>query len=662
MDYLEKQIRFMKYYLLFIICICLLVIFTIYFVSYSNSIINQTPNSIETEASSSAKIISSNQWYSSLYKKFPSQPLFAFPLAYQITEKGLGISLPNINKTPDTIFANFVEDFSIGLTDNLNKPLIEQKGDWSIKIHMNDEKEKYLTFTLAQGVPWTKVSTNDTGLLIRIPSSYSFYDNGQTKIQAKEITTNAFRLTINNHHYVIVLPQKETIQLSDKEISLGGSSVFVGILNSPENFTLFKQSAAAEITDTIVDWNIKNNHLLTTYKFVGDKTTPLIALFPHQYETLNTKPETFGSYETLRGKMQLMRTTSFTTSVPLIIPASTFSQLETNHGDFITALREDQQKILHDNQTTNGDYFLGAWYGKAVNILLLLESAGLKKEQEELLAFLKPRLAESLTHFAYQKELQSVIAEKPEFGNEKLNDHHFHYGYYIRTAAILSRMDPAYKKQVENKINELIGDIATTDKTSEKFPFLRNFSVYEGHSWADGFADFGDGNNQESSSESISAWYSVYLWAKETSNKPLEETALYLYNTEIQGTKFYWFGKNDVYTKPYDHEIASIVWGGKVDFSTWFSSKTNMKYGIQILPITPASFSYLGSFIPFTKYENDFYTHGGSITDEWGDLFLIFTSFYNPNKALSLKNQVTKPEANTSKSLFLYSIYRNSNL
>jgi endoglucanase Acf2 len=43
------------------------------------------------------------------------------------------------------------------------------------------------------------------------------------------------------------------------------------------------------------------------------------------------------------------------------------------------------------------------------------------------------------------------------------------------------------------------GDIATAVRNSSLFPFLRNFDVYQGHSWASGNSEFADGNNMESS-------------------------------------------------------------------------------------------------------------------------------------------------------------------
>jgi endoglucanase Acf2 len=623
----------------------------------------QKNNTSEVINNFSTQTIFSNQWYSSIYKTFPSQQMFAFPLAYKLTEEGVGFSLPKVTRTPNTIYGSFIEDFSVGLEEKLNKPVVEKIGNWSVGLRMNDAKKKSISFTLAHGLPSTTITTTDQKIIVRLKDAATLYDNGKTKIEDTQIlTTDAIRVDIHGNSYIIALPKKSSMQIFDKKLVINSHKIFIGALDTPEHFSLFKQNSQFEIMDTVVVWRTTDDVLETYYKFIGNDKTPLIALLPHQYESLKEKKEFLGSYDTLRGKMQLVKGDSFTTVSPLIVPAESFESLKDNHSDFISALKEDQKKILSDNQPDNGDYFLGAWYGKAANILLLLDSAGLQQEKQQLISYLESKLLRSLTYLKYQKEKQSVIADKPEFGNENLNDHHFHYGYFIRTAAVLSRLDPTFKPKVEKPVNILIKDIASTDRTAAQFSFLRNFDIYEGHSWADGFANFGDGNNQESSSEAIGAWYSVYLWAKATGDKNLEQTALYLYNTEIQSTLYYWFGKNKVFTKPYNHEIASIVWGGKLDYSTWFSDKTNMKYGIQILPVTPGSFGYLGKLENFSKYENNYYTTKGDISDEWGDLFVMLTSFYDPYKALALKDKVKKYEANNPKSLFLYTLYHNKEL
>ena len=75
----------------------------------------------------------------------------------------------------------------------------------------------------------------------------------------------------------------------------------------------------------------------------------------------------------------------------------------------------------------------------------------------------------------------------------------------MRAASEIARFEPEWLKEKNwgSIINLIIQDIANTDRQNKHFPFLRNFDPYAGHSWASGHARFADGNNQESSSESM---------------------------------------------------------------------------------------------------------------------------------------------------------------
>ncbi len=59
----------------------------------------------------------------------------------------------------------------------------------------------------------------------------------------------------------------------------------------------------------------------------------------------------------------------------------------------------------------------------------------------------------------------------------------------------------------------LTRDIASPVRDDAMFPFLRHFDVYAGHSWVSGQAPFGDGGNEESSSEAVNAWAALILFA-----------------------------------------------------------------------------------------------------------------------------------------------------
>ena len=65
-------------------------------------------------------------------------------------------------------------------------------------------------------------------------------------------------------------------------------------------------------------------------------------------------------------------------------------------------------------------------------------------------------------------------------------------------------------------VDELIRDANNYDRTDVRYPFLRSFDAYAGHSWESGHGDFGDGNNEESSSESMNFSAAVMLWGAAT--------------------------------------------------------------------------------------------------------------------------------------------------
>ena len=84
------------------------------------------------------------------------------------------------------------------------------------------------------------------------------------------------------------------------------------------------------------------------------------------------------------------------------------------------------------------------------------------------------------------------------WSDEHLNDHHFHYGYFLRAAAELARCDPEWADQYGGMVNLVIRDIACPSREDKMFAPFRSFDRYAGHSWASGDGNAVDGCNQES--------------------------------------------------------------------------------------------------------------------------------------------------------------------
>lgn len=599
--------------------------------------------------------IASNQWYSSIYKNFPTQSLFAMPLAFKISPNGLSFSYPDVVNTQDTIFGSYNTDFTIGSTETFRKPLITQIGDWNIDINLSSDNSHSLSFFLAHGVPYTIIHATTKDIVI------SFINSPQIISQSSQKISNLV-IKVNNHYYLLAVSKNIKWDISNNVISLPNTNeIFVGLLDKPQDKDLFLKIVNNDLKNTVASYFFSSNMLQTTYNLKTTSGKTLIALYPHQYDNLKDSVKILGSYKTIRGNLNLIQANSFTTSIPFIKPAFGFTKINKSYPELILQLNTDVSNYISQGPPNSKDYYLGTWFGKGISLLQLSDTLGDNTDKEKLLSYITPIFIKSLSYFSYQKSTTSLTAKYPEFGNELNNDHHFHYGYYIRSASILVFYEPSILSKISPIINDMVLDIANSNKNLSNYPYLRNFDTYESHSWADGFANFADGNNQESSSEAINAWYGVYLWGIITNNQQIKNTGLYLYNQEILGTKYYWFNIKNIYGPPYAHSIGSIIWGGKVDFATWFSADTNMKYGIELLPFTPGSI-YLGTFPNFTKYENDYFRSGGNVKNSWGDLFIMWESFYDPKKAFLEKDFAINHESNTSEVLFLYIILNNLNI
>ena len=195
--------------------------------------------------------------------------------------------------------------------------------------------------------------------------------------------------------------------------------------------------------------------------------------------------------------------------------------------------------------------------------------------------------------FAYHAPWSTLLGYPGSFGSiGELNDHHFHYGYFIHAAATLARLDPTWASQNQfgGMVELLIKDAANDDRADLRFPFLRSIDPYGGFSYASGHAGFGAGNNQESSSEAINFASGVALWGAATRNNRLRDLGLFLFASESAAIREYWFdADNEVFPAAAPRKIAGIVWDSGAAYGTFFSAAPEHIHGISLLPITSSN-------------------------------------------------------------------------
>jgi Glycosyl hydrolase family 81 C-terminal domain len=143
----------------------------------------------------------------------------------------------------------------------------------------------------------------------------------------------------------------------------------------------------------------------------------------------------------------------------------------------------------------------------------------------------------------YNPTFKTTYGFPAGFGSvQNLNDHHFHFGYFLRAAAAIGRYDRAWLDGYLPFFDELRKDVANYDRSNTNYPFLRNFSPFYGHNWADGTSQ--NGANQESTSEAINFSTGLMELGLLLGNNEWRDMGMYMYEQEILAAEQYWFNQD----------------------------------------------------------------------------------------------------------------------
>lgn len=159
-----------------------------------------------------------------------------------------------------------------------------------------------------------------------------------------------------------------------------------------------------------------------------------------------------------------------------------------------------------------------------------------------------------------------------DFGNTFYNDHQFHYGYFVYTAAVIGYLDPSWLSEGTNKawVNMLVRDFGNPVTTDPYFPFSRSFDWYHGHSWAKGLFESGDGKDIESTSEDGFASYAMKMWGATVGDQNLETRGNLMLAIQARTFNNYFHYRNDNNVEPSNfigNKVSGIVSNEKVFWS-----------------------------------------------------------------------------------------------
>lgn len=609
----------------------------------------------------------SNTWWSSLIWQFePNNPyslnLYAHPLVMRAEAQGLGVGYPDKPVVkPREYMQRYVKDVSIGLEgQKFPDTRVAGYSDFAVTASWKNEGND-LRLTIGHGLPY--VYATKTG------SARAFLgiERG-TMMDVLKDDGNALHLKLGEHYYGLFGPSKAKWERTEAGYAsdLDGKDYFSLALlpdGDAATYSLFKAHAYAFVTDTQVSWSYDDATAEVSSKFTvktevketgkGLEDSALLALYRHQW--LYTKDElTKLSYSSPRGEMKLRVGSEFTTKtkfmgvMPVLPNAAglTKSDLGDQLNEAVGA--PDLFPKGYGPGPTRDAYWAGKSLGRNATIAYLAEELGDQDARKRMIVALQNELADWFDgseprHLYYDKNWHSVIALPASYGSaEQLNDHHFHYGYFIAGAAAIARFEPAWVKQYAPMIEVLIRDAACWDREDKRFPFLRHMDVYAGHSWANGPAQFDDGNNEESSSEDILFSASLVMWGATIGNKEMRDLGIWLFTQQVLAAEQYWFDVDDaVFPPSFDHTTIAMVWGAGAKYDTWFDADPIMVHGINYLPFTGSSV-YLGRHPSYvSKNFAEVYKRSSGAIYSWRDYLLMYLSLAEPDRALKMFEEDT---------------------
>ncbi len=609
------------------------------------------------------KPVPTNDWWSDLIKTDHGAKAFNYPLSFRSLSSGLNInytiplaSRPKEYRQPmSDVQAIVVGVEGLGTTSST----ASDHSDWSVTMNWGDEF--YSTINI--GSPFVYFEKSNPGALAKV--SVNFNGAGTSVDGNKLIIEN----NMNNSNYVVFAPTGSTW--------IGNNGVYTSTLNGKNYWSMvllpfgvdmntainnYEQYAYVFPKNTEVDWNYNetNGKVTTTFTVTpdikeGTNNTVLQGLLPHQWDRLaSSSPQPTGNtYPSVRGTIKTLASNSF-------IVENTFSGIlptlpdlgKYTDGFDPASLSQKIDQIKNDGLPEWTDsYNQGQDMNRLIQAARIADQMGNIEARDLLVNTVKIRLEDWLSAesgevaylFYYNSDWSALLGYPAGHRQDvNLNDHHFHWGYFIHAAAAVEQFNPGWAAQWGDMINVLVRDAANPSRTDDMFPFLRNFSPYAGHSWANGFSSEPLGNDQESTSESMQFNSALIHWGTITNNNDLRDLGIYLYTTELSTIQEYWFDVEERSFQPeYAYEMVARVWASGYDNGTWWTDDVAASYGIQLYPIHGGSL-YLGHRTDYVDRVWQEMTQNTEVLSNtpndnlWYDTYWKFLSFTNPQEALSL--------------------------
>ncbi|MBA4188622.1 MAG: hypothetical protein C0467_11535 [Planctomycetaceae bacterium] len=561
--------------------------------------------------------VPSNKWYQNLILQKFAVGLWAYPHRVDTSENGLAVYFPTKWK-PDgsELFAEY--PLLIGGKDF--KPAdarAKEWSDWLVSFRLAETAEKRFDVTLGEGMPYVWVECAGVKPTLEFggqngpgkgpaPKWSAFGKDG--KPVTFPATTDVLGLEAGGRHYGIFAPEGTKFEADGNGVAVTFAVrqqyLVVCPLPAAKDLEHFHKYANAVPRNTELTWDYDAVKGTTTTKWnvtteilSGNEPRIIQGWLPHHWrESKHDLKFDECEFVTGRGKMRCAVGNEFSITYPFqgVVPNLPFMQT----GNTLDTKRVSQYLNSHFAKPA----FARDTYAGGKDMVRVLQAALIAGQVGDPLApavrdAAKAELTNWLTYtpgekdrfFAFYPKRKGLVGFNSSFGSEHFTDHHFHYGYFTMAAGMLAQQDPAFAADYGPMARLVAKEYANWDRADKRFPVLRTFDTWRGHSWADGNG-FPNGNNQESTSEAVQSWVGMILLGEALGDKELTATGVMGYAMESRAIMEYWFNAHgDVFPPEWKHPIAGMIWSSSKVWGTWFTASPAWIYGIQWIPSYPGA-------------------------------------------------------------------------
>lgn len=594
------------------------------------------PSSDLMDLSSVKKPFPTNKWWQNLVLGKGDNPLHPYPYVVYCNTTGASVGMPKFTSTSKSVTSSMVKHWTL-TSNGLAQRQVTDYDDLGVEVTWtgSNSKEKMraryykgLPFVSYEFVNGSPVLSTVMAILDVKPLATTVNTEGTNSAASVRRMARAMaerpgmaRVSLNDGSQWLVVskPPIDWQQSKGQLVAKGGA--FNGVVqlahlgDKPDaNINTLQAYAGTYPVSASVSYGKietasgRSSAITYIYQASTNSNGKLLTMvLPHHVETLDKsvqKPALTG-YRCIKGEMTAVDGNAVTYTQPLQ-DAVTFEGPRQLSQQDTQRIKEQLAKDSAGVKVTAPDpYFFGKGVAKIARLMQIAKEVSddttANALSDKLVGLLKPWLIsqDNSDPLLYDVSWGGIITQKgandpaADFGQGYYNDHHFHYGYFLYAAAILAKHEPSKFAPFKDAFSQLLRDYANPSKQDPELPHMRHFDPYDGHSWAAGLFEFGDGRNQESTGEAVNAYYSAMLYARAMGLTEAADFYEIVLNMEAHSGRQYWHPtleqSKQQYGDGYQRSIVGILWSSKLDFATFFGAKPQYIYGIQMIPFTPAT-------------------------------------------------------------------------